>query len=100
MIEQIYERLDTIEQVYYGGATFAGLGEQIVETVGLIACLDKNDPVRDATDVFAALLWGGRPGPLVQRTSVEAALAGPDDASYLTSWSGIGRGPMANRVAA
>lgn len=100
MRDDVHQRLQEIEDAYFDGATYDALCEKIVDTAALIAKLDRSDPVREGAEGFAPLLWGGAPGSPIKPALVKAALAGSDGATYLRSWSSVGRGLLAYRIAA
>lgn len=100
MRDEVYQRLQEIEDAYFDGATYDALSEKIVGTAALIAKLRKTDPIREGAEVFAPLLWGGASGTPIKPALVKAALAGSDGDTYLRSWSSIGRGLLAYRMAA
>ena len=100
MEREIHQRLREIENAYYDGATFEALSEKIVETARLIASLGVRDADRKVCEVYAPLLWGEASGAAIEPDTVKAALEGPDGASHLRSWSGMGRVLFAYRVAA
>lgn len=100
MRDEIHQRLQQIEDAYFEGATYDALCEKIVATAALIADLHESDPVREGAETFAPLLWGGRSGSTITPAVVTAALARSEGDHYLRSWSSIGRGLMAYRIAA
>lgn len=100
MSGKIHKLLAEIEEGYSDGATFDALSEQVVDTASRIAKLRKDDPVRRGAEAFAPLLWGAASGSPIRPSVVRAALAGSDGDAYLKSWSNVGRGLLAFRIAA
>lgn len=100
VFNDVHQRLQAIESADYDGATFEALSAKIVEAADLVAKLDERDPDREACEIYAPLLWGGASGATIEPHSVKAALARPNGADFLQSWSGMGRVLLAFRVAA
>ncbi len=100
MSGKIHKLLQQIEDGYSDGATHDALSEQVVDTASRIAKLKKNDPVRKGAEAFAPLLWGAASGSPIRSSAVKTALAGSDGDAYLRSWSNVGRGLLAFRLAA
>jgi len=100
MVDEVLVRLQEIEDGYFNGAKYEALCEKIVGTAALIARLERHNPVRQGAEEFAPLLWGGAYGSSIEPAVVQQALAGAHGQSHLQSWSSIGRGLSAYRIAA
>jgi hypothetical protein len=100
MVGQVHKLLQQIDDDYVGGAPYEALAAKVVDIASRISKMRKNDPVRKGAEAFAPLLRGAASGSPIRTSVVKAALASSDGGSYLRSWSNVGRGLLAFRVAA